>query len=213
MTPLLALALAVTAAGPVLTLDEALAEAQRKNLDLKAARARLEQAEQSSRKAWAGYLPTLAASGSYTRNSAEARITLPTRTAIRDVGTPTSGPTEGEGSPTTLRTVDLESLDITIQPYNLLNAQLEARQALIVPQLWASIRAATQAEHLAPRPGLPFTDAVLPALMAPDAALAHTLEDLHETVGTAFYWIIGLHIAASLYHHFLRRDDTLRRMT
>ena len=39
MTPLLALTLAVMTAGPVLTLDEALAEAQAKNLDLKAAHA------------------------------------------------------------------------------------------------------------------------------------------------------------------------------
>lgn len=60
---------------------------------------------------------------------------------------------------------------------------------------------------------LPFTGATLPALMAPDPALAHTLEEVHGTVGTAFYWIIGLHIVASLYHHFLRRDDTLRRMS
>lgn len=59
---------------------------------------------------------------------------------------------------------------------------------------------------------LPFTQAALPALMAPDAALAHTLEDLHETLGSLFYWVIGLHVAAALYHHFLRRDDTLTRM-
>ena len=59
---------------------------------------------------------------------------------------------------------------------------------------------------------LPFTQVVLPALMVPDAALAGTLEDLHETIGSAFYWVIGLHILASLYHHFLRRDDTLARM-
>ncbi|MBP6626924.1 MAG: cytochrome b [Arenimonas sp.] len=60
---------------------------------------------------------------------------------------------------------------------------------------------------------LPGTDWVLPALMAPDASLAHTLEDLHKTVGSVFYWVIGLHILAGLYHHFLRRDDTLRRIT
>ena len=59
---------------------------------------------------------------------------------------------------------------------------------------------------------VPFTQAVLPALMAPDEALAHTLEDLHVTLGSLFYWVIGLHAAAALFHHFLRRDDTLTRM-
>ena len=59
---------------------------------------------------------------------------------------------------------------------------------------------------------VPFTQAVLPALMAPDAVLAVTLEDLHETIGSLFYWVIGLHVVAALYHHVLRRDDTLTRM-
>jgi len=59
---------------------------------------------------------------------------------------------------------------------------------------------------------LPFTAIALPALLAPDAALAHWLEDLHGSVGEAFYWVIGLHVLAALYHHVWRRDDTLRRM-
>lgn len=59
---------------------------------------------------------------------------------------------------------------------------------------------------------LPFGGLVLPTLMAPNAELAHQLEDLHKTIGSAFYWIIGFHILAGLYHHFVRKDDTLRRM-
>ena len=59
---------------------------------------------------------------------------------------------------------------------------------------------------------LPFTDIALPALLAPDEALAHQVEDLHKSIGEIFYWVIGLHVVAALYHHFLRRDDTLRRM-
>jgi cytochrome b561 len=59
---------------------------------------------------------------------------------------------------------------------------------------------------------VPFTQFALPALLAPDAGLAGQLEDLHELVGTAFYYVVGLHVAAALYHHFVRRDDTLRRM-
>ena len=52
----------------------------------------------------------------------------------------------------------------------------------------------------------------LPALVGANDALAHTLEDLHETIGELGYFLIGLHAAAALFHHFLRRDDTLRRM-
>lgn len=42
--------------------------------------------------------------------------------------------------------------------------------------------------------------------------LSHQLEDIHGTIGTVFYYVIGLHILAALWHHFGRRDDTLKRM-
>lgn len=58
----------------------------------------------------------------------------------------------------------------------------------------------------------PFTGSALPALLAPDPGLAKRLEDLHGAIGEAFYWVIGVHVLAALYHHFVRRDDTLRRM-
>ena len=59
---------------------------------------------------------------------------------------------------------------------------------------------------------VPFFGLELPALLAPDKALAENLEDLHELIGELGYWLIGLHAAAALYHHYLVRDDTLRRM-
>ena len=59
---------------------------------------------------------------------------------------------------------------------------------------------------------VPFTDVALPALLGEDEALAHTLEDLHKQIGEIFYWVIALHVVAALYHHFIRKDDTLRRM-
>lgn len=59
---------------------------------------------------------------------------------------------------------------------------------------------------------VPFTDIALPALLPVDKDLAHRLEDLHGTIGEAFYWVIGLHIVAALYHHFWVHDDTLKRM-
>jgi cytochrome b561 len=59
---------------------------------------------------------------------------------------------------------------------------------------------------------VPFTGIPLPALLPENEALAHTLEDLHGTIGEAFYWVIGAHVLAALWHHLMRRDDTLRRM-
>lgn len=37
-------------------------------------------------------------------------------------------------------------------------------------------------------------------------------EELHETLGNLFYLVIGLHVAAALWHHFRLRDEVLRRM-
>lgn len=59
---------------------------------------------------------------------------------------------------------------------------------------------------------IPFTGIALPALLAENKDLAHSLEDLHGSIGEAFYWVIGLHVLAALYHHLIRRDDTLRRL-
>ena len=59
---------------------------------------------------------------------------------------------------------------------------------------------------------LPFTDIALPALMAENENLAHQLEEWHHDIGEAFYWVIGLHVLAALYHHFVRKDNTLIRM-
>lgn len=41
---------------------------------------------------------------------------------------------------------------------------------------------------------------------------AKILKELHETLGNALMWLIGLHGAAALYHHVVRRDNTLTRM-
>ena len=59
---------------------------------------------------------------------------------------------------------------------------------------------------------VPFTSMQIPSPMTADHALHESLGSLHGTIGTIFYYVIGLHIAAALWHHFVRRDDTLRRM-
>ncbi len=59
---------------------------------------------------------------------------------------------------------------------------------------------------------IPFTGIALPSLLPENEALAHTLEDLHGTIGQVFYWVIGAHVLAALWHHLMRGDDALRRM-
>lgn len=59
---------------------------------------------------------------------------------------------------------------------------------------------------------IPFFGLDLPALIAPDKALGKNLQNIHETIGTLGYWLIGLHAFAALFHHHILRDDTLRRM-
>jgi cytochrome b561 len=59
---------------------------------------------------------------------------------------------------------------------------------------------------------VPFTTLQIPSPMAPNHALHEQLGGLHENIGTIFYYVIGLHIAGALWHHFFRHDNTLKRM-
>lgn len=59
---------------------------------------------------------------------------------------------------------------------------------------------------------IPFFGLELPALMSPNKELAHQIEELHETMGKVGYFLIGLHAVAGLYHHYVVKDNTLRRM-
>lgn len=59
---------------------------------------------------------------------------------------------------------------------------------------------------------IPFFGAHLPALLSADKVLAGQLKEVHETIGTIGYYIIGAHTLAALYHHFLSRDNTLTNM-
>jgi len=57
-----------------------------------------------------------------------------------------------------------------------------------------------------------FFGAQLPMLIGQDKALYDTLKEVHETIGTIGYYLIGLHAAAALFHHYVMRDNTLLRM-
>lgn len=59
---------------------------------------------------------------------------------------------------------------------------------------------------------LPYTALRIPSPLTPNHGLRESLGDLHGTIGTVFYYVIGLHIAAALWHHFFRCDNTLQRM-
>jgi cytochrome b561 len=59
---------------------------------------------------------------------------------------------------------------------------------------------------------VPFFGLELPALVGADAAYADSLETLHETIGTAGYYLVGLHALAALFHHYFMHDNTLLRM-
>ncbi|MFC5437088.1 cytochrome b [Rhodanobacter umsongensis] len=59
---------------------------------------------------------------------------------------------------------------------------------------------------------VPFFGVQLPALVGADKALADSVKELHETIGTIGYYLIGLHAAAALFHHYVARDNTLLRM-
>ena len=59
---------------------------------------------------------------------------------------------------------------------------------------------------------VPFFGMELPPLTAPDKAAAESLEDLHELGGKIGYALVGLHALAALFHHYVQKDNTLRRM-
>jgi cytochrome b561 len=59
---------------------------------------------------------------------------------------------------------------------------------------------------------IPFFGLELPALVGENKQLAEGVEEVHEIGGTIGYWLIGIHAAASLFHHYVLRDRVLMRM-
>lgn len=52
----------------------------------------------------------------------------------------------------------------------------------------------------------------LPNLVHRNSGLFETLKSTHDSLALALYLIVFLHVAAALKHHFLLKDDVLRRM-
>jgi len=59
---------------------------------------------------------------------------------------------------------------------------------------------------------IPFFGLQLPALLGENKGLADLIKEIHETGGTVGYFLVGFHATAALFHHYIKRDDTLVRM-
>lgn len=59
---------------------------------------------------------------------------------------------------------------------------------------------------------IPFFGLELPPLVGENKDLADAIKEIHKTVGTIGYFLIGAHAAVALLHHHFRRDNTLMRM-
>jgi cytochrome b561 len=64
---------------------------------------------------------------------------------------------------------------------------------------------------LYPALGIPF-GLTLPALTSPDENAAKTAFLLHKLGGIALMLLMAAHVGAALFHHFIRKDNVLRRM-
>jgi cytochrome b561 len=51
-----------------------------------------------------------------------------------------------------------------------------------------------------------------PALIGPDKALGERFQEWHEGLVSVMLVLLLIHVAAALWHHFLRRDEILLRM-
>lgn len=59
---------------------------------------------------------------------------------------------------------------------------------------------------------VPLTAITIPAPFDINKDTAEMLEHYHVLLGTIFYYVIGLHVLAALWHHVVRKDNTVRRM-
>jgi cytochrome b561 len=57
---------------------------------------------------------------------------------------------------------------------------------------------------------VPFFGAELPMLIDKNQEMAKLFKDVHKTIATTGYFLIGLHATTALYHHYVKRDNTLK---
>lgn len=88
----------------------------------------------------------------------------------------------------------------------------KAVQALLYALLVALPVTAVTGAWLEGRPLTLLAGARIAPLLAERHDLGRTFASLHGWLGDAVMWVAGLHAAAALYHHFVRRDGVLRSM-
>ncbi len=59
---------------------------------------------------------------------------------------------------------------------------------------------------------IPFFGLNMPALIGKNKDLAKSIKEIHETGGTLGYFLIGSHATVALFHHYIVRDNTIRRI-
>jgi cytochrome b561 len=59
---------------------------------------------------------------------------------------------------------------------------------------------------------IPLFGLQLPALVGESKTVADLMDEFHEIVGRLGYLLIGLHSCAALIHHYVLRDNALKRM-
>jgi len=57
-----------------------------------------------------------------------------------------------------------------------------------------------------------FFGLVWPQLVTPNQEMKKLAEGIHEFLGNSLYFLIGIHVLAGLWQHYVLKDDTLRRM-
>ena len=77
---------------------------------------------------------------------------------------------------------------------------------LVLPILgWAAASARDWAVRV-------FDLVTLPRLLPPEARIGFLAGDVHVVLSYVLLGLIGLHVAAGLYHYFVRHDGVLQRM-
>lgn len=128
------------ATAPVLTFEEALAQAAERNHDIKAAQARLDQAQANSKKAFAAHLPQISTGGNYLYNNVEARIAMPTGyMLVPDADNPMGALPQ---------VVPSGFMEAVVQPHHSFTGNVQIQQGLLMPQLWYAISNAKKAVAL-----------------------------------------------------------------
>ncbi|KGI78872.1 cytochrome b [Oleiagrimonas soli] len=79
--------------------------------------------------------------------------------------------------------------------------------ALIVIQPILGLLMMQAGDHAVAFFGIP-----LPTFVSPDKNFSHQLGEYHELAGNVFLWLVVLHAVAAFWHHWGRKDNTLRRM-